>query len=543
MQPWRLALLLGSVLFPGLQAAAQTTLFEVSGPTSHSFGRVCDLLGDVDGDGRGDFLVAAPGAPNGSLRDAGSLFVYSGSDGSLLHHFQGAGEDDFLGFYSSAAGDVDGDGLGDIFIGTYGRSVSGVGAHAGAAEVVAGPSGLPLRTFLGTFRHAHMGSFTASLGDQDGDGRPDLLVMGGGQAHVFSGRDGRLLRQIPTRALAWAVARDVNGDGQADLAELLDQGGPSAGMYVRVVSGLDGSELWQRGAGLADASLAFVGDLDGDGLDELAIGSPHVASSAGRVRLHSGRDGSLLREFFGDHAQDRLGAAVTGAGDLDGDGYGDLAAGMTGFDGAGGVDSGAVRAFSGRTGAVIGTIEGGAPGDQLGARLGGGRDVDGDGIPEVIACAIPEPWSSAPRAKVRVLSFVPRGLEPFGTGSPGCLGSSTLLANGVPTLGNASFALHASNVGSAPLLLIGDVEDSPGTSFLRALFHFVPSPPPPALGLVHLQPLPAPDARGSLVAPFPIPSSTALLGQTYVFQVASLFPAGACGQRLATSRGLRVTFQ
>ncbi|HEX6883235.1 MAG TPA: VCBS repeat-containing protein [Planctomycetota bacterium] len=534
--------ILATLVLLASPAAAQATLFEVSGPIGHSFGHICDLVGDTDGDGLGEFLVAAPAADSGPLSQAGSLLLYSGADGGLLQRFQGSGAGDRLGTYSSAAGDLDGDGLADLLIGVARDNVPGIGIDAGTVEIVSGLGARTLHTLHGLAAQEFLGRFSAPLPDQDGDGRSDFLAMGGRSYRVFSGRDGSLLRQIPATGSVFAVARDVNGDGLADFAELVESGGIQ-GSFVRVVSGADGTQLWQRDAGLSGASIAFVPDADGDGLDELVLGTPLMNTMAGRVRLHAGRDGTLLHEAFGDEPGDRLGDSVTGAGDLDGDGYGDFAAGMTGFDGAAGLDVGAVRAFSGRTGAPIGTIAGDRAGMGLGARLGGGRDVDGDGIPEVVASAIPAPSSVMPTAWVRVLSFVPRGLEPFGTGSPGCLGSSTLLANGVPTLGNAGFALHAANVGSAPLLLIGDVEDSAGTSYLGALFHLVPSPPPPALGLVHLRPLPAPDARGSVVAPFPVPSSTALLGQTYVFQVASLFPSGPCAQRLATSRGLRVTFQ
>jgi hypothetical protein len=172
----------------------------------------------------------------------------------------------------------------------------------------------------------------------------------------------------------------------------------------------------------------------------------------------------------------------------------------------------------------------------LGEWLGGGHDVNGDGLPDLIA-------SSATSARARVFSLVPHGLEPFGTGTPGCLGSSTLLANGVPTLGNAGFALHAASTGGSPLLLVGDSASTAGLRRFRVLFHLDPSPPPPAVGLLFTRPLPAPDARGSLVAPFPLPSDPSLLGRTFVFQVASLFPAGTCRQVLTTSRGLRVTVQ
>ena len=120
---------------------------------------------------------------------------------------------------------------------------------------------------------------------------------------------------------------------------------------------------------------------------------------------------------------------------------------------------------------------------------------------------------------------------------------STLLANGVPTLGNAGFELHASNVGGAPVLLMGDAEDAAGSILFNVRFHLDFDPLPPAVGLVLQASLSAPDAHGSLVVPLPIPSTPGLVGRTFVLQVASAFPTGTCSRRLTTTRGLRLTIQ
>src|SRR5262249_13840086 len=142
----------------------------------------------------------------------------------------------------------------------------------------------------------------------------------------------------------------------------------------------------------------------------------------------------------------------------------------------------------------------------------------------------------------KVISFVPLGLGPFGTGTPGCGGPLSLLARGLPLVGNASFELHVSHAGALSVLLVGDTADGAGTLRFGALFHVDPAPPPPAVGLLARVLLPAPDAHGSIVTPLPIPNDPALVGVTDVFQVVSFFPAGSCAKRIATSRGLLVTF-
>jgi len=539
---------LGLLVLPhvALPHVAQATVHDVSGTVGDSFGQCCDVVGDVNGDGFGEFLVGAWRDDNGALTDAGSVFLYSGADGSLLATIQGGAMDDHMGFGSSAAGDLNGDGFADLCAAADEDNVAGIGANAGSATIVSGLDGSVLYTFTGVAGSDLFGWSTAAVGDVNGDGRDDVLVSAlnaedvsspsnAGSLTVFSGLDGSVVQRVFGDVVGGQLgsnvgpAGDVNGDGKNDFAGV-------QGSLVRVFSGADGSELRRRGGG--GGTIVCSGGIDGngDGFDDYLIGSAGFTSNTGRVQLVSGLDNAVLHEAFGGATGDQLGASVVGAGDLDGDGYGDFAAGMPGFDGAAGANTGAVRAFSGRTGAVLFTVEGDLAGDRLGSDVGGGRDVNGDGIADVVA-------SSITTAKAKVMSFVPRGLEPFGTGSAGCAGTLALLAGGVPTLGNAAFELHVSNAGGPTSLLIGDSEDTAGSLFLGAVFHLDPTPAPPALGILARASLPAADAHGSIVAPFPVPNSAALLGVPFVFQAVSFFPPGACSARLATTRGLRVAIQ
>jgi hypothetical protein len=324
-------------------------------------------------------------------------------------------------------------------------------------------------------------------------------------------------------------AGDIDNDGFMDL--IAQQSGE-----VRVFSGMTGAEIWRRNASGGGLKLSGAIDINCDGHDDFLIGAGGASSNAGRFQIISGIDNSVALILFGDSAGDMLGAGIVGAGDLDGDGYGDVAVGMPGWDGLAGSNTGAVRAYSGRTLLEIRTIEGDAAGDRIGSDVGAG-DINGDGISDVFACSISS-------AKAKAVSFVPAGLEPFGEGTPGCDGTLSLLANDVPSLGNGSFAMHVSNAnpGISVLLLIGDTEDTVGTTFFGALFHLDFSPVAPAVGLITCASLGAADSCGSVYAPFPIPNNPALFGPTLTFQAVSLF-FGACGTPVATSRGLRVTLQ
>jgi hypothetical protein len=537
--------LLASFALPA-SLGAQSTLFDVTGATGDSYGQCCDLVGDMNGDGKGEFLVGAWRDDNGTLSDAGSVFVYSGADGTLLTTIQGTAADDHMGFGSSAAGDVNGDGYFDVCAAADEDNIAGIGANAGSATIISGFDGSTLYTFTGVTSSDLFGWSTAAVGDVNGDGRDDVLVgalnaedasspSNAGSLTVFSGLDGSVLWRVFGDVVGGQLgsnvgrAGDVNADGKADFAGV-------QGNLVRVFSGADGSELWRRTA--SGGALIVSGGIDAnaDGFDDFLVGAASVNTNTGRVQVVSGRDNTVLCTVFGDATGDQLGAGVTGCGDLDGDGYGDWAAGMPGFDGPAGLNTGAVRAYSGRTGLVIATIPGDAGGDRIGSSLGGGRDVDGDGVFDVVA-------SSIGAAKAKVVSFVPRGVEVFGSGTPGCEGALALGVSGVPTLGNAAFEVHLSHAGPAGHLLIGDSEDTLGTVRFGARFHIDPAPPPPARGVVALKLLPAPDASGSITLILPVPADPALLGVNFVFQGVSFFPAGACAQRIATTHGLRVTPQ
>lgn len=267
------------------------------------------------------------------------------------------------------------------------------------------------------------GSALAALGDVDGDGRGDLAVgaphadvgaPNGGVLRVLSGATGRVLATAAgddsndRLGAALAAAGDHDGDGLMDVLVGAPMGSPASG-EVRVVRGVDGATLRTYAGSAAGerfgAALAGLGDLDGDGIPDLAVGAPEAdaaGSSSGRVVLLSGRSGALLREHVGA-AWDRFGTSIASPGDLDGDGRADLLVGAPFSDG-GGFNAGSVLAFSGADGSLLFDVHGAGPGDRLGERVAAAGDVDGDGIPDLVAVAPGEDGVAVDSGVVRVLS-------------------------------------------------------------------------------------------------------------------------------------------
>lgn len=197
---------------------------------------------------------------------------------------------------------------------------------------------------------------------------------------------------------AAAPAGDVDGDGFADVAIgapfLKDDGAPNPTAFgrIQVSSGATGQAIWSRtGTQSGDRfgyAMLGVGDVDLDGFPDVAAGSPSRSTDfvkfGGVIGVYSGTTAQLLYEVSSDQNTEHMGSALCSLGDVDGDGSADFVGGAPNGD-LSGYDSGYARVYSARTGAALATAFGTHDYQYLGGALCALGDVNGDSVEDFAA--------------------------------------------------------------------------------------------------------------------------------------------------------------
>jgi len=282
---------------------------------SAMFGSSVASAGDVNGDGYSDVIVGAPGFDSTVNVDEGRAFVYLGSaTGLSTAPYWSAGSNLFSSAYGAsvaAAGDVNGDGFGDIIVGAPLFDNAGF-PDEGRVFVYAGPlfdphspgTTNPIWTADSNKTQAKLGYSVAGAGDVNGDGFADVLVGAPG----------------------W-------GSGQV-MAYYGSSTGPSVAPSFTAKINKNPAEF--------GSSVAGIGDINGDGISDIAIGAPRVdsmtASAVGTVRVYyGGRMGLANSPAFSiaeSQANALFGGSVAAAGDVNKDGVADFIVGAVGLDNA-----------------------------------------------------------------------------------------------------------------------------------------------------------------------------------------------------------------
>lgn len=265
-----------------------------------------------------------------------------------------------------------------------------------------------------------------AVGDLDDDTFAELLIAappaarhaGAGCLEVRSAIDGALLstwtHDDASAMFARAIASlgDVDGDGVDDvlIGLPLATRDPGARAAVELWSGRTGTRLWRSEGDAASfgSALAALGDLDGDGVRDFVVGMSALrlgADAHGLAFVCSGRDGEILRVLPSERGFSWFGASVADAGDVGGDGRSDVVIGGN-YGGAAGL----VAVFDGATGERLLTLTEGDRTAVFGQTVAGLPDLDGDGRAEILVTA---PGDGRTPTPGRVLVFSSRTGRPL----------------------------------------------------------------------------------------------------------------------------------
>lgn len=348
-------------------------------------GSVMSAVRDVDGDGYADFLVGSPESDDVGL-GAGKVYFLSGInmvDGSYDItqadlQILGAQAEDKAGYSVSTAGDIDGDERFDFLIGAPFSDLAGNASGAvylfKGATISNGISSVSSADilFYGENEVDLAGSYVGSAGDIDDDGFDDLLI-GAPYCDAGGNRSGKVYL--------------FHGSELDDISYSVSQA--NASFYGEAVY-----DEAQYGTG--------VGDVDGDGLDDIAVGVPQNddgGSDAGKVYLIYGASLSNLSlplslsdlAFVGENPNDQAGTIIEGCGDINADGFEDILVSAPESD-VNGNNSGKVYLITNSsmlsTSMSLSTMTryfyGEQAGDEMGTGLSSINDLDGDGVKELL---------------------------------------------------------------------------------------------------------------------------------------------------------------
>ncbi len=372
------------------------------------YGAGVSFVHDINGDGRDELAVGAPGydivqkdifsVPRGGLPNSGRVEIWQRNRrrytvfGPNLRNGRNTG----FGAEIAPLDDVNGDGKPDFAIASSHDRKANAGGRPGRIYVISGRTGDVLGFRVGPRNGKRYGRSLASIGDVDNDGLSDFLA-GSADVNVFQVRRGGVVDVVSPVALDTELARatgakgdgvgvsldgapDMNGDGVPDFIAGSDRSDDVDGIkkagLVTLFAPRGPEEfpqrLWVRQDtaiqefGYFGSAVATIGDMNHDGVVDFAAGAlgqdvpggERTRIDAGRVVALSGIDGSELWATNGEWQYQQFGFDIAGRVDWNQDHSGDVVVGSIGDRPVGRRGAGSVRLLSGEDGSELARFDG-----------------------------------------------------------------------------------------------------------------------------------------------------------------------------------------